>query len=106
MMYDAQDHKLLQHPRMVPHTINYLGYGGHHKISLRSSWLATILEIKGAMQCLQQVQVYKIKREVNREAHDLARIAMSTRSNAEWRLCAPAQILDLLNQDCNHLFSH
>jgi 3-deoxy-D-manno-octulosonic-acid transferase len=38
-----------------------------------------------------------ITREANRVAHVLAQMAMSTRSRAEWKLCAPARILDLLN---------
>jgi ribonuclease HI len=73
---------------------------------LKSAWATTIEEIKGVMQCLQQVQVHKIKREANRVAHVLAQMAMCSRSCAEWRLCAPARILDLLNQECNPLFKH
>ncbi|BAS80199.1 Os02g0667401 [Oryza sativa Japonica Group] len=43
---------------------------------LKSAWATTIEEIKGVMQCLQQVQVHKIKREANRVAHVLAQMVL------------------------------
>jgi hypothetical protein len=76
------------------------------QVASRFSWATTVAEIKGVIQCIQRVQVHKIKREANRVAHVLAQMATSTRSCGEWRLCAPASILDLLNQECNPLFSH
>jgi ribonuclease HI len=73
---------------------------------IRSSWAATTDEARNAMQCFQSVHVHNIKREANRVAHLLANMAMSSRSCMEWRLCAPARILDLLNQECNPCFNH
>ena len=61
-------------------------------------------EARGMMQRLQSVQVCKIKREANRIAHALAQMAMRSRSYEEWKLCPPAEILDLINQECNSLF--
>ena len=40
----------------------------------------------------QSIQVHKIKRQANRVAHTLVKVAMNSRSCEEWMLCAPASI--------------
>uniref|UniRef100_J3MRS2 RNase H type-1 domain-containing protein n=1 Tax=Oryza brachyantha TaxID=4533 RepID=J3MRS2_ORYBR len=74
-----------------------------HAVS-RSPWEAIIKEARGMMQCLQSVQVFKIKREVNRIANALAQMAMRSRLCAEWKVCAPPGISELIDQECNPLF--
>jgi hypothetical protein len=76
----------------------------------RAEWGGIISEVRAAMQCLVQVQVqvqvHNIKRDSNRIAHALAQMALRSGIDAEWKLSAPAEILDLLNQECNPMFSH
>jgi hypothetical protein len=72
----------------------------------RAEWGGIIAEIRVAMQCLLQVQVHKVKRDSNRIAHMLAQMVMTSGVEAEWRLCAPTEILELLNQECNPMFYH
>ncbi|BAS97236.1 Os06g0277200 [Oryza sativa Japonica Group] len=72
----------------------------------RAEWGGIIAEIRVAMQCLLQVQVHKVKRDSNRIAHMLAQMVMTSGVEAEWRLCAPAEILELLNQEYNPMFCH
>nr|ABF99099.1 hypothetical protein LOC_Os03g56170 [Oryza sativa Japonica Group] len=55
---------------------------------------------------ISEVQVHNIKRDSNRIAHALAQMALRSGIDAEWKLSAPAEILDLLNQECNPMFSH
>lgn len=76
------------------------------KHSSRSVWEGVIMEAKAAMQGLQAVEVAHIKRDSNKVAHTLAQMALSSGNCLEWRLCAPAEILELLNQECNPHFGH
>lgn len=36
----------------------------------------------------------------------LVQMAMGSRIDAEWKLRAPVEILELLNQECNPMFNH
>jgi hypothetical protein len=68
------------------------------------SWSPVMAEIRGTFECIQQVQVHKVERVCNRAAHDLAKLAMSSRVDLEWILHTPPMISELLRQECNPLF--
>lgn len=76
------------------------------KTQLRSAWAGTIREALRWMECLQQVQVHKIKRESNGVAHKLPRLVVSSGICGEWLLSSPAELTELLNLECNPNFSH
>lgn len=63
----------------------------------RAEWGGIIAEVKAALQCL--VQVHEIKRDSNKIANTLVQMAMGSRIDAEWKLRAPVEILELLTKN-------